>query len=86
MPIVEPASYCKSCGAAILWLTTENGKQMPVDFKPEKRVVRYKRKLETQAEGELFPTESEVVVGKVVDTFMPHHATCPHADKHRRPA
>lgn len=30
---------CKSCGAAILWVTTEGGKNMPLDAKPEKRVI-----------------------------------------------
>jgi hypothetical protein len=27
--------HCKSCGDAFLWMTTENGKMMPVDYKPE---------------------------------------------------
>ena len=27
--------YCKSCNAAFLWMKTEAGRMMPVDYKPE---------------------------------------------------
>jgi hypothetical protein len=26
---------CRSCGAAIIWVKTQKGKNMPVDHKPE---------------------------------------------------
>ena len=61
---------CRSCNADIIWLTTENEKLMPVDAKSEKRVVRFNRNGQP--------------IAKVVDTFTPHFATCPDADKHRK--
>lgn len=30
---------CKSCGAPIVWVKSANGKVMPLDGKPEKRVI-----------------------------------------------
>lgn len=30
---------CKSCGAPIVWAKSETGKAMPLDAKPEKRIV-----------------------------------------------
>ncbi len=32
---------CRSCGAEILWVKTTNGKDMPVDAKPERLMVAY---------------------------------------------
>lgn len=64
-------SHCKSCGAEITWATTATGARMPLDARPQKRVV-----LEPGHRGPL---------ARVVDTYAPHHATCPHAAKHRRP-
>jgi len=63
---------CSSCGAEIIWTVTVAGKRMPVDAKPEKRVVL------KQNEGDpLTP------LSRVVDTFISHFATCPHAARHR---
>jgi hypothetical protein len=54
---------CRSCNAAIVWLKTSTGKNMPVDA------------------ATVLPTDQ---------TFEPprhvsHFATCPEADKHRKP-
>ena len=62
---------CRSCGAPILWVRTTTGKAMPVDAKPEKRIV-------------LDPADTGQPTGRVVDTYVSHFATCPHAAKHRR--
>jgi len=64
---------CKSCGAEIIWAKTQKGKAIPLDPKPEKRVV-----LE-HPDGPMFDA-----VATVVDTYVSHFATCPDADKHRR--
>lgn len=64
------ASTCKSCGAAIRWIEMASGKRMPVDEKPEKRIV-----LDDMPEPR----------GSVRDVFVPHWSTCPSADQHRRP-
>lgn len=34
------AATCKSCGAALLWVTSSLGKPVPLDAKPEKRWVQ----------------------------------------------
>ena len=34
-----PKSYCKSCGSELKWFKTLSGKSIPIDPKPEKRVV-----------------------------------------------
>ena len=59
---------CKSCGAAVLWAPTEKGKSMPLDPAPQKRVV-------------LGRTTG---VAHVLDTYLPHWASCPSAAEHRR--
>ena len=61
-------STCKSCGASIIWLETPQGKKMPVDTKPEKRVIM----------------GTHTGLAHVLDAYMPHWATCPKADLHRR--
>jgi len=63
-----PSSRCRSCGAPILWVTMESGKSMPVN--PERlRVVL---------------TNRDYTGGTVITGHLPHWATCPHADKHRK--
>lgn len=67
------ATPCRSCGAPLIWGVTENDKRMPVDAKPEKRVVFEKR-------GNGLPP-----LARVVDTYVSHFATCPNAAQHRKP-
>lgn len=68
------SARCKSCGAAILWLIMTSGKRMPVDAKPEKRIVLDET-----------PDEPPELRGSVVDTYVSHFQTCPNAAQHRRP-
>lgn len=58
---------CRSCQSPIIWCTSAAGKPMPLDAKPEKRVVVDQHK-----------------VGRVVDTYTAHFATCPNAAQHRK--
>ena len=67
-------SKCRSCGADILWAVTLNDVPIPLDAKSEKRVV-----LGPKARDD--GTRSS----KVVDTYLPHHATCPNTVEHRTP-
>ncbi len=67
-----PITKCGSCAAEIIWAETEAGKPQPVDAKPVKRIIF------TKQEGKVQPRSS------VVDTYMPHHATCPNASQHRK--
>lgn len=59
---------CSSCGAPIRFVGTETGNQVPVDAKPEKRIV-------VGPDG----------VGRSVDAYVSHFATCPNANQHRSP-
>jgi hypothetical protein len=67
-------STCTGCGAAIVWVVTEAGKRMPVDAKPEKRVVL----------DDVHPV-GEGPRARVVDTYVSHFVTCPERDRFRRP-
>lgn len=65
---------CKWCQASIIWTLTKNDKRMPVDARPVKRVVIERIPVQDRQVG-------EVIRSQVVDTYMPHHATCPHTSK-----
>lgn len=66
---VEPTETFCRCGARVRWVVTAaTGKRMMVDAKPEKRVI-----LGTKTKK-----------AHVVDTYMPHWATCPLADEFRK--
>jgi len=59
---------CKSCKQKILWVVTEKGKNMPVNADPIT----------------IFVNEPGKDVYKMALGFVPHWATCPHADMHRK--
>ena len=63
-------STCKGCGAPILWKHTPRGKAIPLDPKPEKRLV---------LRGPLSET------AELVDAYTPHHATCSAVEQFRKP-
>ena len=58
---------CKSCNAHVLWVTTDSGKKMPLDFEPERRFV----------------IDSATMVARQRNTYVSHFATCPHAGRWR---
>ena len=64
---------CKSCGAEIIWIKTPTGKNAPIDAKPEKRWAEINRF-----------SASEPRRWALLDTYLPHFASCPNADQHRR--
>lgn len=68
---MSEAARCRSCGAAMTFITTAGGKPHPVDAEPQKRWVRY--------------GSPERPQWKLVDTYSSHFATCPNAEQHRRP-
>ena len=79
-------SKCKSCGAEIKWITTVNGKSMPVDAEP----VQFHH---DPSGTEIFVTDGGAVVrGITAKTgeegtttgYNSHFATCPFANQHRR--
>jgi hypothetical protein len=65
-------STCRSCGAEIFFAATENGRQMPIDVRAEKRVVIERR-------GNGLPP-----LARVVDTYVSHFSSCPSASEHRK--
>lgn len=76
---------CKSCHASVRWATTNSGKPQPLDLRPHEagNVVLVDVGHETCA---------VVLSGPVLDRarlhgvelWVPHHATCPLAHRHRR--
>jgi len=61
-------AVCKGCGAEIKWIETEQGRVAPVDAVPEKRYI-----ISRQTDR-----------GILVNTYMPHFATCSEADRFRK--
>lgn len=74
---------CRSCGVRIVWIKTVGGKAMPCNAQP----------ITFQKGGgpETFVTpEGKVERGKRdpdgdLTGYISHFATCPYADRHRRP-
>lgn len=59
-------SNCKGCGAEIIWIKTEKGKNMPIDAKPIK----------------IYLSEQGGWNGiryTLIDGHLPHWGTCPNA-------
>lgn len=73
---------CRSCKARIVWAITARGKRMPFDMAPTRdgNMVLERSGL---AESLLRARPVELMdLG--VERYMPHHATCPDADRWRR--
>lgn len=68
-------SKCRGCGAELVWGRTSNGKTIPLDAKPEKRAVVVSGDHDPRAPGALT---------FILDTYVPHFATCPNASDFRR--
>ena len=69
-PPSQPVT-CSSCGQPIQWSeTAATGSAVPMDQPPAKRYVLSKNGLKVH----------------LVDTWAPHHASCPHAKAHSESA
>ena len=77
---MEQDVFCE-CGQRIAFVTTTLGNKMPVNLPSEKRVIM----IDPADETGMFEM-SDKMHGKalVVDTFRPHFATCPNAEKFRK--
>ena len=69
-------SFCKSCGAPIVWCRTRSGTRIPLDPEPV-------------AGGNLVKDAFNVVAFvqpdmSATDRYVSHFATCPQAKTHRR--
>lgn len=83
-------SRCRSCRADVMWAQTTAGKAMPLDPDPtplgnvQVQTVRTAERVTTLATV-LGPLEVEALDGEARGKLrMPHHATCPDADRWRR--
>jgi len=67
-----------------VWAETEKGKRIPLDPKPEKRIV-VEQTYEPDGDPQSgFYVKSPIPAARFVDTFMPHHATCPEVEQFRK--
>lgn len=86
MPLTR--AKCRSCEAPIFWVFTENGRRMPIDADPvaEGNVVLVQegsgRRAIVLGPPELFESD-DLRELRQRTKYMPHHATCPHADEWR---
>lgn len=81
---------CKSCGAPIVWITTQKGKNMPCDADAVEYQENYKAKSTIVTEdGRVLKasiiTPSGGGLSPIIDGkgYIPHWATCPYANNHR---
>ena len=76
--------HCRSCGAAVIWCVTHNGKRMPVDAEPVEGgnlVLRQEgEKVIAEYPGKGHPSLFE----DDQPTYVSHFATCKYADDWRR--
>lgn len=76
---------CTSCHASIVWAITDRSKRMPLDAtpNPEGNMAVMRDETDTlvcraiTAERPLRPGER---------AYQPHFASCPNAERHRKPA
>lgn len=66
----EQRAYCKSCGAPVLWVATEGGKRMPLDYEPERRFI--------------LDGHTEPMTARMRKTYLSHFSSCPSANEHRK--
>lgn len=81
---------CKSCGASIVWIKTQKGKNMPCDADAVEYQENYKGKSTIVTEdGRVLKasiiTPSGGGLAPIIDGkgYSPHWATCPYANNHR---
>lgn len=76
---------CRSCGAPIVWATTTRGRLMPVDVDPTPDGTLLLTgppaalRVDAAAEPTLFDGETDP------PRYTSHYATCPHANRWRKP-
>lgn len=80
---------CRSCGAAIRWAHTANGRTMPIDAEPTPDGnVTYTGRPVTNDRGVTRPGVRVEGTAPLFDDGEPrytsHFATCPHADDWRK--
>jgi hypothetical protein len=69
-----PLTACKGCGKKILFATTQEGKQVPLDVGPPTYLLM-------RFGGEVDPKEWKYRCDKEKRTFVNHFVTCPKASQ-----
>lgn len=69
-------SRCRSCGAPVIWATSENDRQMPLDKDLVTEGIRFR----IGPDGRAHRVEQPDKPG-----HLSHFATCPNARAHRKP-
>jgi len=72
-------SKCRSCGAEIRWLKTPGGKNMPCDPVKVNGDGSVERLRLVRDDGSIASNPGPEISG-----YVPHWATCPSAEEHRR--
>lgn len=83
---------CKSCGATIVWIKTQNGRSMPCDAAAVEYQENYKGSATIVTDdGRVLRANIVTAAGNspltpVIDGkgYISHFATCPYASQHRR--
>ncbi|MEU4590023.1 hypothetical protein [Micromonospora aurantiaca (nom. illeg.)] len=80
--LTYPTEPCRTCRAAIIWTSTVNGKDMPVDEEP---AAGGNLALSTDDKGRLVSrvVPAHLAFGRT-DLRLSHFVRCPQADKWRR--
>jgi hypothetical protein len=89
------ASQCKGCKGQIRWITTPNGKHMPVDPEHLTEWVTDEAKIEGARKISLLTSDGKVLERGYLATvltpgsreirgFVPHWSTCPQAHDFKR--
>jgi hypothetical protein len=78
------AEKCKSCGAAIIWATTQSGKLMPLDAAPDPKGNLAVQRYDKAIPATLVVPRSEMTEVLGLPTHKSHFATCPNAAAHRK--
>lgn len=79
-------SRCKSCGAAIVWAESKNGRKWPFDYEPDDRgtFILFVELGATEPVA-LAPRDMErALLPLYRERYLPHWVSCPNADAHRR--
>lgn len=64
------AGSCRSCGKRVLWVETQSGKKMPLDYEPERRFV--------------VEAGTDPIRARLRNTYVSHFSTCPQAGQWRK--
>lgn len=88
--MAQEESKCRSCGAPVIWIKTKLNKRMIVDAEP----VWIKKDYHgypffhldgSQVSGILAGDADDDPDVKFIEAYQSHFATCPDADKFRKP-